>query len=650
MTNISPAYHLYKKLQSSLTSKIFKVSIADDEELLKSNWSQFVTFCLISFGNVVRIFVTDSWRNDPVVIAAMLLPIFHFFLCGAHKKVFNWGLTMFISFHPVYCLWSPEYALKSAVRSMTLCLIFWGIIKDPLLFSLAAGSDLIFLNTITKWTLINTFPQYSPDNLLHTFMETLNISWIFSGIILLRSLLELMVMNNDLKNANLREKEANNQLKTFIFSVSHELRNPINSLLGSLSLALEEDLPPGVHKLLSTCKVCTELLLQLINNLLDTGKAGLGTLEVQERPTHIKEAILKVWKIVRELIKNKNLTGILKIDESIPETLMIDPYRLAQVLLNLAGNAVKFTSQGTITIHVIWLPNQEAVSKEHFEPVPYDNEDEEGLYEKEEHFYRIWQKTIDFTTTDEKDPVLPQSLTSLDEPIQKGVLKIIVKDTGCGMPSSALSKLFQKFSQVSTAPETRQVGTGLGLYITKEIIQKMRGEIRVYSKEITGSTFIACFPTISCPSSEGLTRNRPEVERVLRRRKLKVIVADNVQYNITLFKDYLSKIDAEVMVAKDGEEALDLYINNHRGGTKIDVVISDIDMPRYDGKILCKRLRFYETLAGINKCWIMIISGNDNPSIVRELLNKEGEYRADLFLKKPISYEDFLFSIAKNFV
>ena len=103
------------------------------------------------------------------------------------------------------------------------------------------------------------------------------------------------------------------------------------------------------------------------------------------------------------------------------------------------------------------------------------------------------------------------------------------------------------------------------------------------------------------------------------------------------------------MPAKNGEEALKLYVDNNCGGSKIDVIISDIDMPKCDGKALCKRVRDYEARMRINKCVIMMISGNDNESVIKDLLNKEGEYRADLFLKKPISYEDLLFYFAKNF-
>ena len=101
------------------------------------------------------------------------------------------------------------------------------------------------------------------------------------------------------------------------------------------------------------------------------------------------------------------------------------------------------------------------------------------------------------------------------------------------------------------------------------------------------------------------------------------------------------------MPAKNGEEALKLYVDNNCGGSKIDVIISDIDMPKGDGRSLCKKIREYEERKKVAKSLILMISGNDNESTVKELLNKKGDYRADLFLKKPISYEELLDCLGK---
>ena len=169
---------------------------------------------------------------------------------------------------------------------------------------------------------------------------------------------------------------------------SHELLNHINSLIGSISLANMEELPEKTKDLLQNAQICGSLLLNLVNNILDTGKVDIADLEISPRPTKIYESIQQTWSLCSELIKEKKLNGRIRIHKHIPQFLNIDYQRINQILLNLVDNAVRFTGSGTIDITVEWIDDLNTVDSECFEPFPFNDETEhdEGLFEKNQAF------------------------------------------------------------------------------------------------------------------------------------------------------------------------------------------------------------------------------------------------------------------------
>jgi len=164
-------------------------------------------------------------------------------------------------------------------------------------------------------------------------------------------------VNGSLENS-LKERE------NFILSLSHEVRNLLNIIIGNTDLAYEDANDNAVKEKLKHTKVCGELLLSLINNVLDAGKIDLGNVEVCETESMIRPAIEKLWLTCHELIKKKNLTGNLTIFKNVPECLMLDQHRLNQILFNLIANAVKFTESGSIQLKISW-----------------DDEDEDKIFE-----------------------------------------------------------------------------------------------------------------------------------------------------------------------------------------------------------------------------------------------------------------------------
>jgi len=233
----------------------------------------------------------------------------------------------------------------------------------------------------------------------------------------------------------------------------------------------------------------------------------MGSLEINLAQIEVHGLFRKIWALSGELIKRRSLRGTFKIDKATPELLLLDAHRINQVMMNLIGNAIKFTERGSFNVSVNW--HEDAVKDDKiFEPRPYDDENE-GIFEKNQCicFLDISSKDNNsksfayetnnyYHLNSRKSSYDQNESRSLQREI-KGVLKIIISNTGCGMTNDSLEQLFQKFSQVSNDPNKRKVGTGLGLFITKEICDKMEADIKVYSKVDKGTTFIICIPTMS---------------------------------------------------------------------------------------------------------------------------------------------------------
>jgi len=504
--------------------------------------------------------------------------------------------------------------------------------------------------------LIEAMSFTDPEAFAHKFLvKSIPIT------ILLQSLNLYVIHRLNYKTAELykatkKAEHALEEQKTFVYSFSHEMRNPMNSLLGNLDLTLMGEVAPDVREMINTAKICGVVLLNLINMVLDAGKLGLGKLEVNPVPTRVHDVFQRVWTLSHDLISKKGLKSHLKISKAVPPRLVLDSHRLNQVLMNLIGNATKFTEHGSIETAISWLQAPE-VSDGCFKPTPYDDEDE-GVFEKEYNMYALKRRSNNDTVT-EQSLILTGlakefKLEGVSQPSikSKGILKIIIKDTGCGMSPEELSKLFQKFSQVGQVTKKRQIGTGLGLFISKEIIENMGGQIRVYSKPSVGTTFVICIPTKTLPmmkSQQELQINvKDNLIPRLKAKKLTTIVADDSSFNVSLMCSFYKKIGVEVLAtASNGQLAYDKYLEIVRNNGKIDVVTLDIDMPIMNGREACEKIRQYEREHGLKRSMILLISGNYEEEDMHSLLSKENENKADCFLKKPLVFEELCWALYK---
>jgi len=533
------------------------------------------------------------------------------------------------------------------------CCVFY-LTQNISLTGITCIAQVSIVLTIFKGSVIQAISFSDPEEFADKFTKGFIKFSVALQILYLIIAYNLNKKTAELLKATKKIEEALEQQKTFVYSFSHEMRNPMNSLLGNLDLALmSQQIAPEIREMLNTSKVCGVLLLNLINTVLDAGKLGLGKLEVNPVPARVHDVFQKVWVISHEIISKKGLKSHLKISRQVPLRLLLDSHRLNQVLMNLIGNAIKFTEQGLITVSVNWLEGKQEICDECFQPIPYDDVDE-GVFEKEYNMYAL--KRAD-PRTDQSliltGGVKEFCLEGVSQPTVQstGVLKIIIKDTGCGMSEEDLSKLFQKFSQVGQVTTKRQMGTGLGLFISKEIIENMRGQIRAYSKLKIGSTFTICIPTTALPmqpQSEHQISLSTQMIPKLAKKKLRTIVADDSAFNVSLVCNFYSKISVEVLAtASNGQMAYEKYLYIIKGTAHLHIITLDIDMPIMNGKEVCEKIRQYEREKNLKPAMIILISGNYEEQEMFDLLSQKRGSGVDCYLKKPLVFEELCWALYK---
>lgn len=284
---------------------------------------------------------------------------FHNFLFALIISVYS-PLVVFIDKRAIF------HAIAGLIGNMNCTHVATGSFLCVLAVGLShAYSMCTFYSDAFSGALQATSPEVLYQNMIFTVLAKIAGA---AGIALSRE----YTFQNTFKILHESKKAEIEQLKTFFHSFSHEFRNPVNSMIGNISLAVSEEIPHHVKDMLNKALVCGELLTNLISNVLDQAKADIGELAVFPTQVKIYEQVTKIWGLCSAMIKGKNLKGILKVDRSLPLLLKLDPYRTLQIILNLVGNACKFTQQGQITMTFKWIPGPKKVDDEHFLPEPFD--------------------------------------------------------------------------------------------------------------------------------------------------------------------------------------------------------------------------------------------------------------------------------------
>ncbi|WP_437670801.1 ATP-binding protein [Sorangium sp. So ce131] len=397
---------------------------------------------------------------------------------------------------------------------------------------------------------------------------------------------ELLVQAQKLSQAKEAAESASRAKSYFLSSMSHELRTPLNGILGYAQI-LERmtGLPPNAYDGVRIIRKSGDHLLMLINDVLDLAKIEVGKMELVLRDVHLPSLLNTVIRLCQVSAQAKGLTLHHAWDLSPHCTIRADEKHLMQVLLNLLGNAIKFTQQGQVTLRV----------------------EVQGA------------------------PAAKMNPSELRLCFQ-------IEDTGPGIAHEHLARIFEPFEQVGDQ-QARAAGTGLGLAITRKIVEQMGGQIEVESRLGQGSLF-----TVTLCFSEGtVTAATPALSWELvagyEGERRKILVVDDNTENRALVRDLLTPVGFTLMEAEDGETALRLVLEGKEG--KPALIVMDLAMPGIDGYETTRRLRRHPELRDI----VILAS---SASITGAERDKSLSAGCDGFLPKPVQARALLDALQQH--
>jgi signal transduction histidine kinase/FixJ family two-component response regulator len=356
------------------------------------------------------------------------------------------------------------------------------------------------------------------------------VSLIFMSLIALLvvyKMIETNRLNNTLSIAIQKEQQAQMVKDQFISNVTHELRTPLNSIIGYTNLLLKKEHAPETKQWIQSMKISGNLLMEVINDVLDYSKLESGHFQFANEPFDVKEVISNLNNVLQNRAEAKDIALNVQVDEHLPQYVAGDAKKLMQILVNLTGNSIKFTEQGSVSVNA---------------------------------------KVVKQTG-------------------EKAWIQFTVSDTGIGIDKEKLPYVFERFYQIESKTSKKYYGTGLGLPIVKQLVEMQGGEIEVFSEPGEGTKFVLLLPFTVTTAIEQESETKPVFNKEKLSRKRILIVDDN-EMNRDLMGYLLAEHEFLFDKADSGIAALQ-RLKDHR----YDFILMDIQMPGLSGIDTTKKIR-----------------------------------------------------------
>lgn len=369
---------------------------------------------------------------------------------------------------------------------------------------------------------------------------------------------------------------------TFLANMSHEIRTPLHSIIGMADVLLDHPDEQERDRCLTIIRRAGNLLMNLINDILDLSKIEAGKLDIEHVGFNLDDLVHQTIEMIIFRAHQKGLELTSKIEPDVPRLLMGDPNRIRQVLLNLIGNSIRFTQEGRVELQV------EAFQ----DPVPGG--------------------------------------TQIDS------IRFRVTDTGVGIAEDKQHRVFQKFAQADRATARQYGGTGLGLTISKHLIELMGGKIRFESQVGKGTSFYVELPVIqqkaTLSSAEGRLVAESSVKETQPIRPLRILVADDLEENRLLIHLFLRRLPYRLEFARNGVEVME----KREIMDPFDLILMDMHMPQMNGYETTKNIRADEAARNLERVPVIALTAH----ALKEEIAKSLSAGCDRHLTKPISAEN----------